>query len=268
MKPPERRKTGSTNRPTASQPAGRKTTGRQAVPGRGRPVGAQGSNKMGLYIGIGVGAAVLILLAVVMLGGNDEEKKKKKVEEPSADEMDTSKPQWERMAAEGKRKCESAIGDVKAMSAELSGFAKLAADKRQEVLAKLQPINESRKVGFAKYEQAVGMSGGKLTKASFDALQRDWEVACGAIVKSLEREGVAGCEKGYTMLFSNQAKWTNEVPKAQQHEVHEMLRDGIDTIKAGMTCLSWINELTGGTFETQKYQSIMKAAIMKIKELE
>jgi hypothetical protein len=218
---------------------------------------------MPLILG-GAGGGLLLLILVIVLASGGGSKK----EPAPADTGKTSPPPAPKkivpdvsaLEAEGKKGCEEGTALIRPrLNADSSAPKERV---RSDLESGLKLLNK----GIEAYEKAASLAG---KTYRLDDYKKTRSQAIRAFCDSIEKEGQASCDEGLKIIQSTEGRMTG-VAKLSDDErkgLKSDLEKGKRLIEEGMNLFDRSYQVSGHTFETNKYGQALKMTRSKLLEL-
>lgn len=251
---------------TQRMPSNRKPTGRSAVPptrrGEAPPQPPKKNNLPILLGGAGGGLVLLILLIVALSSGSPDKKVAGAKPPPKIDKpKPPPPPDVSGLESEGKKKTQD--GSLKVQPRLKPDPSAVKENVRKDLFDGIKLLNE----GIAAYEEATRRAG---KTYPIDDYRRTRARAIKALCDDdLEREGLANCDNGLKIIQSTTEMMSGKtvLTDDDKKKLKEDLQKAVNLIGEGMELYDRSNQVSGHTFETNKYGQAMKLARSKILEL-
>lgn len=216
-------------------------------------------NNLPLILGAAGGGLVLLILLIVMMSGGEAPKKRKT--EDVADKKPppaAPRPDVTALENEGKSKCAAGMDKI---------MPRLKPDPsapRDRVWADLESGLKLLNEGLAAYKSASDKGGKKYETGEFT---RARQVALKVLCTEMEKEALTSCEKGHKIVLDCESLMSKSLEDAEKQKLITELESGKKLMDSGMALFARSNEVSGNTFDTNKYGQALKMVRGKLLEL-
>jgi hypothetical protein len=260
----QRRPVPDPNRkPTSRHGAAADRTGRAATGRQGAPPPPKKNNLPIILGAAGGGLLVLIVVIVVATSGSPAKPPPAAAVErpkPPAPAWKPPPPDVSHLEAEGKRKCDEGHRIV---------TPRLRPDPsapKDRVRADLESGLKLLKEGLEAYRKAASLAGKTYKLDEFEKTQAR---GISAFCAEIEREGQAALDEGFKIIQSTEARMTGAAKLAdeEKQQLKTDLEKGKKLIEEGMNLFDRSYQVSGHTFDTNKYGQALKMSRTKLLEL-